>query len=269
MFATLKSAVELIEKWRTSGDLPYQMVAGVGSLVTLAAIGTGGRPSQLVSRFFEALGAGPVARSFGSDAPPFLATASVTVQQTTLSLAAMLFAVMVVVPLWRARHGYDDAVEKALGLIGARAAATFWLAVLVAVQQGPITTALQDAMAAGRRAALWGLALMAFAGVVYLLARRWGLDGLLELAFRPLGALLARALITAGAAIAAIVLVPAAVPLMVASWLGALESESSRRSRQSAARTITEATPLPTGAISLPRRPARFTPPDTEAVRRR
>lgn len=248
----MKSAVEFIEKWRIGGDLPYQMLASAASILVVVSVHIGRRPSELLAELFGLLGVGLLERGLGVDSPPVLAVQSPVVQQRAMTAAFLIVIVMVLVPLWRGREDPRSTSDEAIGLVGSRSAATVWLVVLVAVQQGPVVAYIEGTHAALIGVAKWSIAVLALVVLLAWTVHRIGLGELLWLPGAVVGRLMWRVLGASGGALAAVLFVLLYLPMTVLAWTLEMESDSRRRARAETARRMAEAVPSTAGAVQLP-----------------
>lgn len=257
MWGAIKAIPETIKNWRDNRDVLYQAVTGLSAVLVVAAGATGTRPSDSVAVAAQSVGAEPVAGWLTTNAPPLLAATVPSVQAAALSVVLILLAGMVIVPLWRSRHddshmfGYEQ-----LRLIGSPAAATIWLLLLVAAQQGDITPTLhrweQTALSVG----VWTISALIIAGALYLVANRYGFGELAKLLLWPVTLVVYRIAVGVCAALFAVVLAAVSLPLSIISWMSGLESDHSRKARYEIERERAERAPQPTGAAVVPIRAA-------------
>lgn len=249
----IKSIPEIIKNWRDNRDLLYQVMAGISAALVTVAVETGTRPSDSLAAVARSLGAEPIADWLGTNAPPVLAVSLPLVQSMALSAVLVLLAAMVFVPLWRSRHhdnqrfGYEP-----LRLLGSPAAATIWVLLLIAAQQGPLAPMLQRWEGVALSAVSWTIGGLLFAGLLYLVANRYGFGELVRLLFWPMTVMIYRVFFAAVAAVFAIVLAAISLPLSIVSWVGALEPDHERRRREEIEWEEVERAPQPAGARVVP-----------------
>ncbi len=139
MWSVARSLPDLVRSWQDQGDRVYQLVATAVAWLAIASVVTGARPSHLISALMDSLEAAPLARWFGSGAPPMLAFRSPNVQATVLWSILGLLIYMIAVPLWNGRNDRRGLMFlEPLGLLGSRSASTVWCLFLIALQLGPI-----------------------------------------------------------------------------------------------------------------------------------
>ncbi|MEI3846586.1 MULTISPECIES: hypothetical protein [unclassified Microbacterium] len=257
MLGAIKAIPETIKNWRDNRGLLYQLVTGISAALVLTALVGGKRPSDALATVAHGLGVSPVANWFSTNAPPVLAESSPTVQSIALSVVLLLVAGMVIVPLWRTRHddnqmfGYEP-----LRLLGSPAASTTWVLLLIAAQQGDITSTLQRWEHTAASVAAWTIGGLLGAGVLYLLANRYGFGELVKFLFWPVAVVVFRVGFGVCATIFAIALAAISLPLSIISWMSGLESDHSRKARYEIERERAERAPQPTGAVVVPIRAA-------------
>lgn len=140
-----------------------------------------------------------------------------------------------------------------LRLLGSPAASTTWVLLLVAAQQGDITSTLQRWEHAAVSVAAWTIGGLIAAGVLYLIiTSRYALDELVNLVCWPVAVVAYRVGLGVCATVFAIVLAAVSLPLSVISWMSGLESDHSRKARYQIERERAERTPQPTGAALVP-----------------
>lgn len=253
MLGAIKAIPETIKNWRDNRDLLYQLVTGISAALVVIALASGKRPSDSLATVAHWLGVTPVANWFSTNAPPMLAESSPTVQSIALSAVQLLVAGMVIVPLWRSRHDDNQMFGyKPFRLLGSPAASTTWVLLLVAAQQGDITSTLQRWEQAAVSVAAWTIGGLLAAAVLYLITSRYGLDELVKLVCWPVAVVAYRVGLGVCATVFAIVLAAVSLPLSVISWISGLESDHSRKARYQIERERAERTPQPTGAALVP-----------------
>ena len=249
MLGAIKAIPETIKNWRDNRDLLYQLVTGISATLVVTALVDGKRPSDSLAAVAHGLGITPVANWLSTIAPPVLAESSPTVQSVALSAFLLLMAGMVIVPLWRCRHddnqmfGYEP-----FRLLGSPAASTTWILLLIAAQQGDITSTLQRWEHTAVSMAAWMIAGLIVSGVLYLIANRYGFGELVKLLFLPVAVVAYRVGFGLCATILAIALAAISLPLSIISWMSELESDHSRKARYEIERERAERAPQPTGA---------------------
>ena len=248
MFGTIKSAVELIEKWPTVGDRLYFVAGSLASLVAIVAIAEDERPSELMGELSDAIGVRPVARWLGTDAPPFLASQSLAVQEACLSGVSAFVAIMIVGTVTRAPF-YPDPIYDVPRLVGSRATATTWILILVAAQQGSVRPVLDGLRHVAAQAVWWCIGTALVVGLLAFILHRFRLADVLAPLLGPIagfGRAVASAVVIAFAAVA---IVPLYVPLRVLFWLCALESQPRRAARIETDRMLAEDTRMSAGSL--------------------
>ncbi|MFC0673841.1 hypothetical protein [Brachybacterium hainanense] len=253
MLGVIKAIPETIKNWRDNRDLLYQLVAGISAALVVTALVGGKRPSDSVAVVAHGLGITPVANWFSTNAPPVLAENSPTLQSIALSAVLLLVAGMVIVPLWRGRHAGNQMFGyEPLRLLGSPAASTTWVFLVIAAQQGDITSTLQRWEYTAVSVAAWTIGGLFGAGVLYLLANRCGFGELVKILFWPVAVVVYRVGFGACATIFAIALAAISLPLSIISWMSGLESDHSRNARYEMERKRAERAPQPTGALVVP-----------------
>lgn len=231
MIGNIKSAIELMAQWRKAGDIPYQAVAGLGSMLAIASIVLGHRPSELLSSIFDVIGLGVVTEWLGTEAPHYLLDRSSLVQVWSLAVVPFAYLAMVMATYTR-RHEYASIEDAAASMMNCRAAATAWLAILVAVQQGSITVYLRGSLVVAGRLIPPAIVAAIIAGAVVLIGRQLGSREVSDFVTDRVGLPLVHLAVILGAALGAIASVPLKVPSAVAGWLLDPESETHRDARE-------------------------------------
>jgi len=185
VFGTIKSAVELIEKWPTVGDRLYFVAGSLASLVAIVAIAEDERPSELMGELSDAIGVRPVARWLGTDAPPFLASQSLAVQEACLSGVSAFVAIMIVGTVTRAPF-YPDPIYDVPRLVGSRATATTWILILVAAQQGSVRPVLDGLRHVAAQAVWWCIGTALVVGLLAFILHRFRLADVLAPLLGPI-----------------------------------------------------------------------------------
>lgn len=238
VLGNLKTAIELMAQWRKAGDLPYQAVAGIGAMLAVVSIGTARRPSDIVVQSLDLISVGLFSRSFVLVAPPLVAGRSELVQEICLLIAATTYTAMVGMT-FALRDRATDIETVADGMFNCRAASTFWLAVAVAAQQGPI---VEQAKSAGRMIGYsvgMFLAVWVFIGLLYCAVRWLGRASATTFVVERIARPVVHFSLIVFMALVAIAVVPLKVPFAVAGWLCQFESETRREERERAARRCT------------------------------
>lgn len=252
MLGEVKTALEVAEKLRTSGERIYYFAAAVASLLTVTTVYAQQRPSEVIARMLRFVGADVVARWFDEQAPPFIAGASVAVQEAVISGMVVTVVVMVAGPLCQGFGDREEIADHALSLVGAPITSTCWLLLAVAAQQGPITAFVQHAASAARSVVGWGVLVLGVLGGLYLLAGRFGLREILGMLLVPLWRLATCIGTVLGVVILAIAFVPAHLPLAALGSMWSLKTGAHRRAEDRARAELEAASP--TGAVREPRR---------------
>ena len=248
MFAAFQGFPDAIKKWRDNRDLLYQVVTALSAALVVAAVATGERPSSVVATVAHAMGASAVADWLRTSAPSIL-DANAAAKVVALSAVLVLLLWMVIVPLVRSRHddrwtfGYEQ-----LRLLGSPAAATIWILLVVAAQQGGIAPVLQRWTDATLQVATWTIVALLAGGVVFLLARRSGLEELARMLLRPPAVLFYRITFGIFAALFAVILAAVSLPLSVFSWASSLEPDHTRKRRAGVESERAIQSEQPTGA---------------------
>ncbi len=225
-----KAVADAIKTWRESGDRLYQLVAGVVAPLVVVAAATGARPSEAVAALARSLGLSSLAAALTRDAPPYLAATSPRVSAAAMSAVLVLFAMMVIVPLWRGRRAEGvDFFEYQLRLVGSRVACTAWLLMLAAAQSGDIRPVLVGWWDAVGNLTNGAMVVACIVVALALLAYRADYP-YLQVALLFPGHLLLRVCSGAVTAVGAVVLAGASLPVALVAWLVALEPD--RRARR-------------------------------------
>lgn len=177
MFGAIKALPEMIKNWLDHRDLLYQLVAGFSAALVVISVAAGIRPSDSLTAVAHGLGLTPVAGWFSTNAPPVLAVSVPLVQSIALSGVLVFLAKMVFVPLWYSRDDDNQMFAyEPLRLLGAPAAATIWVLLLIAAQQSNITPVLQQ----WEHLALWGgawtMGALIATSLLYIAASHYGFD---------------------------------------------------------------------------------------------
>lgn len=249
MLGAIKEIPEAIKSWSENREQLYNVVASVAAALVMTAFLTGMRPSESLAVVARGVGLTPVADWLLSSAPPFLAERVVIVNHIALVVAMLLFAVMVLVPLLRGRR--DDNrmfAYEFLPLIGAPSAGTIWVLLLVAAQYGDIASPLQAWAETASNLGVWTLGGLVLGGILYLLAARHGWGDLARFLLRPPAVVAYRSFTGVGFACLAVVFAAISVPISIASWFSALESDRRRKIRAKIEEERLDREPVPTGA---------------------
>jgi hypothetical protein len=249
MFGAIKEIPETIKSWSENREQLYNVIASVAAALVVTAFLTGARPSESLAVVARGIGLSPVADWLTTTAPPFLAARVETVNDGFLVAALLLFAVMVVVPLLRGwRDDNDRFAYELLPLLGAPSAGTTWLLLLVAAQYGDIARPLHAWAEAASAVVGWTLGGLVVAGVLYLVAARYGWGGLARFLLRPPAVIAYRVFTGIGFAGFAVILAAVSIPLSIMSWFLGLESDRHRRIRAEIEQERLDREPVATGA---------------------
>ena len=247
MLSAIKEIPGTIKSWRDNRESIYNLVATIAAALVVAAVATGTRPSDALAAVARHIQLTPVAEwltglSLANDPAP-------AVNGIMLTALLVLLAWMVVIPLVRSRHDDNQMFAyEPLRLVGAPAAATVWLLLFVAAQYGDIAAPLRSWAHTAFAAARWVLGGLAAAGVLYLLARRYGMDDLARLLLWPPAVVVYRVYVGICFTGVAVVVAAVGIPVGIISWFAGLESDRSRKIRDDIERERIEREPVATGA---------------------
>lgn len=252
MWEAIKTVPGAIGSWRENRAVLYQVVASIAAVLVITSVAGGPRPSDSLAATFHALGWPAVGSWFGADAPMFLAEAFPVLQSSALFGALALLARMVFVPLWRGRHEDNlSFAEEPFRLLGSPAAASVWVLLLVAAQQGDIAPVLLGWRDTAVTVAFWAAGLLAAVGAACLLLFRRGLRELSALVARSVLALASRAAFGLVVTAFAVGLAAMELPLLIIFWMARLRPDRSGRPHREAEIQRVEQMPLPAGATSI------------------
>lgn len=247
----VKALPGLIKDWKTNGDLLYQHIGCVAGILTIAAYVREQRPSEVLADLFNAVGVPSFGAWLDSDLPPFLAQPDAQSRHALVQVAGIAVLLMLVMPFFNARRNESYVDSQAAGLLGARAASTIWILLVIAVQLG----SLQRGIDWLRSTSLALAAIMAFCSVallvVYAVARKLWMQDLLAPVGRGLWWLIARGSAVAAMAVFALVFVIIGPALSLGTWLFSTESDAHNETQRRIAQRRAERE-VPTGAIPAP-----------------
>lgn len=232
MLGVIKEIPETIKSWNENREQVYTAVASVAAALVTVAFLTGARPSESLAVVAGGLGLSPVEEWLTSNAPPLLASRDEAVSDTVLVGVLLLLARMIVVPLLRGRReGNEMFAYELLPLIGAPSAATIWVLLMIAGQYGDIAAPMRNWASTASTVGFRTLVGLGVAGVLYLIAKRHGRDGLVRFLLLPPAMVVYRVFVGMGFAVFAVVFAAIALPLSVGAWFAGLESDRSRKIR--------------------------------------
>ncbi|MFJ4166858.1 hypothetical protein ACIPY5_15005 [Microbacterium sp. NPDC089698] len=225
--SVLSDATDLLKKLREEGDLVMMACASIAAILVVTAIDKGERPSALLGGFAQFIGLAAVARWMTVDAPAFLAAKSHELQVVCLLVAVLWVGITAAIVLgrgWVAGKFADEAGH----FFGSRGAATVWILLLIACQQGPIFGVASSWWGLIARASGIAIAVAAGGGILHLVLRRFGLEGITRwLIFQPLRALV-RCAWSVFLMVSMVVLTAAFVPLALVGWFFAAQRQRPR-----------------------------------------
>jgi hypothetical protein len=250
---TANSAITLAKEWRKGGDLPYRLMAVPISLLAILSLARQERPSDLVSEYLIHAGAESLGQWFGPEAPPIIASGSAFIEKALLAFLCLVLLRMLVEPAIREFRKSAGPGEYSRWTLSARAPATFWFAVLAAVQQGPTTMIMQNAQEISAALPLGLLGIYLVLIIAVLVVRRKSFPSPAKEHWTSRSIDLFKCLSSATLlTFAAIVLVPVGFLLLALSWTSDPESQHLKDARRERIREEIENTPAPTGAVGNP-----------------
>ena len=251
MWGVVKALPDAIKSWRDNGDQLYQLTSGAIAGFALVSVVSQSRPSEHLASLMGFLGLGPVAHWLEDDAPPFLAVKNSQVQDIALMGVLVLVTLMVVVPTWQGRLDEGNAVPyQPAGLVGSRSAATVWLLLLVAAQQGPVNDVLLSWYTSFESVVLVLAFLAAGLTVFYFVAARSPGGGIATELLGQLGGLGYRLLIGSFFAVIAIFVCALSLPLGLVGWFTAFQSDRRNEAQMAAESWSRNSLDAPTGAAA-------------------
>ncbi|MFT4051917.1 MAG: hypothetical protein QM677_06660 [Microbacterium sp.] len=128
---------DAVEQWKKQGATVYLVVTTVAGWVVIVSMVTERRPSETVATVAGSIGLAPVQRWLTVDAPAAI-TASSAPFRDALLWTVVLVAVVIAGRVLFLGCRHRDGIKIEAGVVmSSRAAATPWLLVLLAAQQGP------------------------------------------------------------------------------------------------------------------------------------
>lgn len=225
MIEAVKALPGLIKDWKTSRDLIYQHVGSVAGILTIAAYVRKQRPSEVLTDLFNTVGVQRAGAWLESNLPPFLAQPDAQSSHTFMQLAGLAVLLMLVMPFFNARRSNSDVYSQAMGLLGARAASTTWILLVIAVQLGSLQWGID-----WLRSTSWALVVMvAFCFVlllIYLIARKLRMQDLLVPVGRGLLWLITHGIAVVVMAAFALIFVVICPAFGLGTWLFSTESDA-------------------------------------------
>lgn len=228
IIGALQSIPKTIRAWQDNRESLLHLATGVSAALVVVAITADQKPSDSLAAVAHGVGATPVAKWLGPDAPPALAAGSPTVHYYALLAALLLFIAMVVVPLWRTLLNNLEFGTEQLRLFLSPAASTVWFLLLVAAQQGDLGPTLQHWETMTLRAAFWTIGGLLIMGLLYLTASHYLFRGLLKWLALPPAVLALQIGIGIIAAIGAILFAGASLPLSIIIRMSAMQPSQTR-----------------------------------------
>lgn len=253
MWGAIKNIPEAIRGWKDSRSLLYSLVAGACAGLVAATWDGGRRPSDVIAWIARGIGAAPIARWFGTDAPPMLEAQNPGVQIVALGAVLILLFIMVITPVLRdVREGGTRDAPRALLLLGSPSASTVWVLLLIATQQGEIAPVIRAGVLRGSAV---GVAVVVILTVVASAAHhldRKGDDGRIAGHLMRAVGFSVRIVFSAGMAAFAILFAAVSTALMIVRWTCALQSDHSRAVSDEIEQARGERRTQPTGADVVP-----------------
>lgn len=228
MLEAVKAVPSLVKGWKTSSNLIYEWLAAAAAALTIVSCLEVQRPSDVLAEAMPRSGAKAASEWLLSNLPPVLARPDANVQYIVLTAAGVLILVMLTVPLITARRENWPVEIQARGLIGARAASTFWVLLMVAVQLGSIDWVLVAARSAVGTIMGVFVVLVIVVAVLSLAVRRLDFCEFVSPAVRALGRAAYAMSVTALMTIFALSIAAAGPLFWLIAWCAATESESHR-----------------------------------------
>ncbi|MGQ4496926.1 IMP dehydrogenase [Dermabacteraceae bacterium P13101] len=243
----VKTLPTLIKDWKTNRDLIYQHLGCVAGILTIAAYVCDQRPSEVLADLFNAAGMQRIGAWLESGLPPFLAQPDTHSNHVLVQLAGVAVVLMLVMPFFNARRNESYVDAQAMGLLGARAASTTWILLVIAVQLGSLQWGID-----WLRSMSWALGvIMAFGSValllVYTIARKLWMQDLLVPVGRGLSWMITRGSAVAAMATFALIFVVIGPALGLGTWLLSTESDAHYETQRRIAQRRAERE-APTGA---------------------
>ncbi len=240
MLEAVNALPSLIKEWKANRDFLYHLIVCGAALLTIAAYISEKRPSEVLAGIMWLVGASNVASWFETGLPPLVAQPDAHVNQIFAALAGLTVVLLVIMPFFNAKRDDWPIELQAQGILGARAAYTAWLLLMIAAQFGSLkwipTWVLNQALSIFNIAVI----LVLIGGVLFFAAHRLGLDQVTSTACE----LISKGFIGLSAVLlmTALALVFAAIsPLFSASaWLLSTESDAHMETKRRVARKLAD-----------------------------
>ncbi|MCQ4619196.1 hypothetical protein KBX10_08935 [Corynebacterium sp. CCUG 59401] len=128
-----KKLSDIIKELKSGGDFLFQLVGFVAAVTTLIALYRRQTPTQVWASAVEMLGAQKVGDKLENELPLILDPDKLS-GNIFLLLSALTVLSMSIAPFFKAKEDNWRIIEQARGLLGCRAASSFWILLLAAAQ---------------------------------------------------------------------------------------------------------------------------------------